>query len=583
MCGIIGYVGHQDAFPILEQGLRRLEYRGYDSFGFATQHEGTLHITKSAGKISGATLTPLPGSIGIAHTRWATHGGVTDENAHPHVDCSGSIAVVHNGIIENFQALRAELEKKGHSFSSGTDTEIIAHLIEEQKTDFVEAVRKAACRLAGRFAIVAEHAGDKLLVGVRRGSPLIVGTGKDELFVASDIPAFLTHTKTVMYIDDGEFVVLSTEPKFFSIETGEPVTKRRIEVSWDAADAEKGDYPHFMIKEIMEQKETIQRAIHQDDNEIQRIADAIKNAYGTFFIGCGTAAKVCQTAEYLFSRIAQRHVNFVPASEFASHEHFLKENTLVIAVSQSGETADVLEAVETAKKKGAKVIAIVNVTGSSLTRIADTSFLINAGPEQAVASTKATTAQLALVMMLAYATAGKLDEGRRLLVDTAGMVNDMLNPRYMKLVEGIAKQMTNKRNAYIIGRGLNFPMALEAAIKIMEVSYVHAQGFAAGELKHGPIALIQQGEPVIAIIPQDETHDAMISNVMEVKARGGFVIGVSPKNNPEFDAWIRVPDARNASPIVSIIPIQILAYYLGVARGCDVDKPRNLAKSVTVK
>ncbi len=584
MCGIIGYTGSREAFPILEAGLRKLEYRGYDSFGFATQTPQGIVLYKKIGKIAGSQLQQLPGTIGIAHTRWATHGGVTDENAHPHTDCTGRIAVIHNGIVENFQELRTELEKRDHRFTSETDTEIIAHLIEEQKTDLPEAVRAAVKHLSGRYALVVEKAGDPRLVGVRRGSPLIVGVGQGEVFIASDVPAFLAHTRTVQYIDDDELVVLSPEGAAFqSVQSGTPIEKRKIEIDWEAADADKGDYPHFMIKEIMEQKETIQRAIHQDDAELQQIANAIKNAYGTFFIGCGTAGKVCQAAEYLFSSVAKRHVNFVPASEFSSHEHFLTGKTLVIAISQSGETADVLEAVEAAKRKGARVIAIANVMGSTLTRVADTTFLINAGPEQAVASTKATTAQLALVTLLAYATAGKLQEGRRVLLEAASAVNDMLNPRYGKHIESIARKLVAANNVYIIGRGLNYPMALECAIKVMEVSYIHAQGFAAGELKHGPIALIQKGEPVIALVPTDGTEQAMISNVMEVRARGGFVIGVSPKNNPAFDAWIRVPDAGTASPIVSIIPIQLLAYHLGVLRGCDVDKPRNLAKSVTVK
>jgi len=387
-----------------------------------------------------------------------------------------------------------------------------------------------------------------------------------------------------MYLDDHQMAVIRKDSiMFFNLLDGNEIQKRIVTIDWNAEQAKKGDYPHFMIKEIMEQKETIKRAINQDEEDIQRIAAEINKAFGTFFIGCGTAGKVCLTGEYIFSKVAKKHVNFCFGSEFPNYHYFLKPETLMITISQSGETADVLEAVEVAKKEGVKVISLVNVMGSTLDRISDHTFLINAGPEKAVASTKATTSQLALVTLLAYATAGKLEEGKRLLMETASAVNDMLNPRYEEHIRRLAERIKDEQNIYIIGRSLNYPMALESAIKIQEVSYIHAEGFAGGELKHGPIALIGKGTPCIALVANDEVKHDIISNAMEIKSRGGFIIGISPENNEVFDYWIKVPDAGNASPIVNIIPVQILAYHLAVLRGCDPDYPKNLAKSVTVK
>jgi glucosamine--fructose-6-phosphate aminotransferase (isomerizing) len=587
MCGIIGYVGDKEASPILLDSLKRLEYRGYDSFGFATMSGHSIHLEKSTGKISenGHVLGRLPGTMGVGHTRWATHGGVTRENAHPHTDCKGGIVVVHNGIVENYQPLKRELASRGHTFRSQTDTETIAHLIEENMASgFESAVRKAVESIEGRYALVAMEKGSEELIAVRRGSPLIIGAGEGENFVASDIPAFLDHTRNVMYLDDSQMAVIRKDGvRFYSLESGREIQKRIVTIEWDAEQARKGDYAHFMLKEIMEQKETIMRAINQDEKEIRRIADQINRAFGTFFIGCGTAGKVCLTGEYIFSKVAKKHVNFCFGSEFPNYHHFLKPRTLMITISQSGETADVLEAVEVAKKEGVKVISLVNVMGSTLDRVSDHTFLINAGPEKAVASTKATTSQLALVELLAYACAGKLEEGKRLLMETASAVNDMLNPRYEEHIRRLAERIQHEPNIYIIGRSLNYPMALESAIKIQEVSYIHAEGFAGGELKHGPLALIHNGTPCIALVANDEVKKDVISNAMEAKARGAYVIGIAPENNEVFDYWVRVPNAGNASPIVNIIPVQILAYHLSVLRGNDPDYPRNLAKSCTVK
>lgn len=592
MCGIFGYIGsRQNAGEIVIRGLKNLEYRGYDSWGVAMRlSDGSMRSEKDIGKI-GVVKSELfrdPSTLAIAHSRWATHGGVTKDNAHPHFSCDGRIAVVHNGIIENFEELREELTKKGHTFQSQTDTEIVPHLIEEllkkKGTTLSEAVRLASMRFTGRFAILVLEKDSETLVAARTGSPLIVGIGKGEFFIASDIPAFLEYTRTVEYLDDGEMVTVSGGTICFQdIATGTERAKREVTIDWTIKDAEKGQYEHYMLKEIMDQKESIQRAVHQDDAQILKVAKAIETCLGCILSACGTAGKVCMAADYFFSVVAKRHVNFVPASEFPIYHHFLKPESLIIVVSQSGETADVLEAMKVARAAGSKVLAIVNTEGSSIARAADFTLLINAGPERAVASTKAATGQMAVLLLIAHAVAGKLNAGRTLLLEAAGQINDMLNPRYIEHIEGIAKKISTHENMYIIGKGWNYPMALESAIKIQEVSYVHAEGFAAGELKHGPIALIEERTPCIALIGNDEFTSDILSNIMELKARGAMIIAVSPVRHDMFDLWIKVPDAGAAQPIVNIIPMQILAYLLAVLRGKDPDMPRNLAKSVTVK
>lgn len=589
MCGIFAYSGpKKNAAEIVIEGLKKLEYRGYDSWGIAFSGKDKLELFRKVGKIGEFDLSKntLPETtLAIGHSRWATHGGVTEANAHPHCDENQKFAVVHNGIIENYRELKAELIKKGHIFKSETDTETIVHLLEDyaKNDDFVTAAKKTLARLEGRYAILAIKTGEQKIVAARRGSPLIVGAGKGEFFVASDIPAFLEYTRDVMYLDDNEMVVVNEKPHFYRLDTGEEIEKRVIQINWTAQSAEKGDFKHFMIKEIMEQKDTIYRAINQEDKEILKLAEEIKKAYGTFLIGCGTAGKVCLAASYIFSKVAKRHINVIVGSEFPSYEDFLKEKSLVIAVSQSGETADTLEAIEVARKKGTKVLSIVNVEGSTMDRESDFAIHIKAGPEKAVASTKATTSQLAILTMLAYACIDQLQEGKRVLIETAGKINDMLNPRYEEHIHALAEKIKNVESMYVIGKAVNYPMALEAAIKLQEVSYIHAEGFAGGELKHGPIALISEGTPVVVLAANDGTYKDILNNAQEIKARGGYIIGVAPQNEEVFDYWIRVPDAGIASPIVNIIPIQLLAYHLALLRQNNPDMPRNLAKSVTVK
>jgi glucosamine--fructose-6-phosphate aminotransferase (isomerizing) len=587
MCGIFGYLGHREnSLELVIKGLQKLEYRGYDSWGVATDLGGKLFVEKKVGKISEANLDDFKdkkSTLAIGHTRWATHGGVTDVNAHPHFSHDKMIAVVHNGIIENYEEIREELGKE--NFISETDTEVIPQLIAKYREDnsFKDAVFKAVQRLKGRYAIVVLNVGENYLIAARRGSPLIVGIGEGEYFLASDIPAFLEYTQNVNYLDDDEMVIVDGGVEFVNLTTGKKIKKRLINIDWKAESAEKGEYDHFMLKEIMEQKETILRAINQDTDDIMYIAQKIKESRGCFLSGCGTAGKVCMAAEYFFSIIAKRHVNFAPASEFPIYHHFLRPESLLIVVSQSGETADVLEAMEAAKKKGCKVLSIVNVESSTIARQSDFSFYIKAGPEKAVASTKAASSQMALLLLIATTMIGELQEGRRLLAEVASKINDMLNPRFLTYINKVAEKIKDQENAYIIGKAENYPMALEAAIKIQEVSYVHAEGFAAGELKHGPIALVTKGTPCISLVANDEVKQDIISNTMELKARGAHIIGISPDKHDVFDEWIKVPDVGIASPLVNIIPIQLLAYNIAVLRGLDPDMPRNLAKSVTVK
>lgn len=598
MCGIFAYLGPSEkAAEIVLKGLKKLEYRGYDSWGIAAEQEnGEIMIEKHVGKISevitlGKDLTE-PTHLAMGHSRWATHGGVTEYNAHPHTTENQDIVVVHNGIFENYLELKEELIKKGHQFRSETDTEIFAHLIEEEMDEGFEiAFRRACKKVTGRFGVLAMHKGEKKLIAARRGSPLIVGKAKDgALFIASDVPAFLEYTKDIMYLDDNQMVVLAQDPateektaRFYDMETDQSLEKRLITIDWKEEEAQKGSYAHFMLKEIMEQKESLARAINSDTELILKAADMIKKAFGTTLVGCGTAGKVAMVGEYLFANVAKKHVNVKFGSEFKSARHFLTDRSLMIAISQSGETADTLEAIEIAKTKGTKILSIVNVETSTMARLSDLVIPLKAGPEKAVASTKATTSQIAILTLLAYAVADRLKEGKQMLIEAEGKLNDMLNPRYEDHINNVADQIKTAKDIMIIGRDMNYPIALESAIKLQEVSYIHAEGFAGGELKHGPIALISEGTPCIIIAPNDEYKQEILSNAMELKARGALLIGVSPDNAELFDVWIKVPSAGNASPIMDLIPIQILAYKLAVLRQNNPDMPRNLAKSVTVK
>ena len=580
MCGIFAISGKdKDAGSAFLKGLKRLEYRGYDSWGIAVRTKDKVFLTKDIGKISAVEKDFPEGFEALGHSRWATHGSVTRENAHPHQ--VGKVTLVHNGIFENFLDVKKEFPK--YKFVSETDSEVIAVLINnlfESGKRPLDAIRSAAKKMKGRFAILMMFKDIPGIFAARRGSPLIIGRGKEETFIASDIPAFLEKTQTINYLDDDEIVhIQEANAEFFDLKTGTPIQKRNIDVPWKLEDAEKGKFPHFMIKEIFEQKQTIARSLEHDNQQLKKAIELLQSANGVFLIACGTAHKVAMTAEYFFAEVSGRKVNVVPASEMSSFKKFVNKDTAMIAISQSGETADVLEVFEQAKKVGAKLLSITNVESSSLARMADVNLSINAGPEKAVASTKAATAQMALLFLLAHTDVGQTNMGREILRTTAANINDLINPRYGDFVRKVAEKIVDHDNLFIIGRGALYPMALESAIKIQEVSYIHAQGFAAGELKHGPIALIENGTPCLVLGDDSET----ISNAIELKTRGAQIIGISPGQAEVFDEWIRVPDCNGAQAIAAIVPVQILAYHLAVLRGLDPDMPRNLAKSVTVK
>lgn len=583
MCGIFAVTGDQNnqAGKTVLDGLKKLEYRGYDSWGVCITSDSRHITTKDIGKISDASVSFPNSSQAIGHSRWATHGGVTKENAHPH--SYKTVTLVHNGIFENYADEKRRLEKNGHTFLSQTDTEVIAHLIfnelENKKTP-EQAVRLVSKKITGRFSLLVMVEGFEGIIAARRGSPLIVGRAKNSTYIASDIPAFLEYTRTVNYLDDDEMaVVKNAEVSFFRMDSGESVLKRDIEVSWKDEVADKGDYDHFMIKEIFDQKSSLESAINHTDEEIERFVQALQSGNGVYLVACGTAFISSKAAQYFFARVSGRKINVVEASEMPAFESFINEKTVVLAVSQSGETADVLDILERSKAKGATILSLTNRESSLMATMSDQHLKLNAGLEKAVASTKAGTSQMGLLLLLAFADDGRLNEGRQILLDASSNINDLLNPRYEQRVQSLAAEIKDTENIFIIGRHEHYPMAKEGALKILEVSYIHAQGFAAGEMKHGPIALIEEGTPVIVIGGDSET----ISNAIELKSRGAFIIGVSLENSDVFDRWLRVPDGAQAQAIASIIPVQILAYYLATLRGLDPDMPRNLAKSVTVK
>ncbi|HLC39932.1 MAG TPA: glutamine--fructose-6-phosphate transaminase (isomerizing) [archaeon] len=588
MCGIFGYLGQQPASPILLEGIKRLEYRGYDSAGMVTKWN-SLHLKKDAGKIDEINarldFTDLPGKVGIAHTRWATHGAVTQTNAHPHMSNNGKIAVAHNGIVENYQELRDFLKENGFVFYTQTDTEIIPNLIEFEMRnglDFEKACISSFRRLEGSYAIVVMCESEDKIVAARKESPLVLGVSETGLFVASDIPAFLPYTKKVIYLYDFDIAILSDTVKIFNLREDSFVERYVKTIEWDSEQAKKGEFDHFMLKEIAEQVDTVKRAITQERWMIEDFANEIKECEHVFFVAAGSSRYACMTASYIFSKIAEKHVDVVIASELSSFDKFLNDKSLVVAVSQSGETADVLSAVRIAREKGSKVISIVNVMGSSLTRLSDKFLLMNVGPEIGVVATKTFTAQVALLTLIAYTMANQYEEGKKRLDFLVNEIYNLTAESSRTRIKELANMLRYTNHILTIGRGPQYPISQEAALKIKEVSYIHAESFAGGELKHGSIALIEPGTPCIFFI-SEENEKECISNAMEVKARGGVIIGVSPKNNEVFDYFIRAREANSCTPIVQIIPIQILAYQLAVLRGNDPDKPRNLAKSVTVK
>lgn len=587
MCGIFGYVGTKpDAAQIVLKGLKLLEYRGYDSWGVTVKLGKKLDLDKHVGKIGEAVVKLPKSTLGIGHTRWATHGGVTVANAHPHLDCTREIAVVHNGIVENFTELKNSLIKKGHHFISETDTEVIPHLIEEylKKEGFASSVRDAFNKLTGLNAVVVAYAPSKEIVAAKTGSPLVVGIGKGELFVASDATGIIKHTRNVLFLEDNQMAILGKELKLISLPKGEEIKPTLHRLNWKFEETQKGKYEHFLLKEIYEQPHVIENIAFNYKEEIKKLALLIEKAFGTFMLGCGTASYAALSGTYLFSRIAKKHINFSIGSEFKYLEDYLTPESLVIAISQSGETIDVVEPVDNAQKKGSKIAAIVNVLGSTLYRKADYKILLGAGVEKAVIGTKSFTAMVSILLLTAYTFVKKQNLGKELLLSAAVNVREVLKDGYAIKIKKIAQELKSKDHIYVIGRGLSYATALEATLKIKETSYIHAEGFAGGELKHGVIALIEKGTPCLVIAPNDETYNDIISNAQEIRARGGFIIGIGPKNNKVFDKFLKTADLSDATIIPQVVVCQLLAYYLALARGIkDPDKPRNLAKSVTVK
>jgi len=572
-------------------GLKRLEYRGYDSWGIAAVSENRAQgkgdrveqkiiIKKRAGRIGNATIFGLPSSgFALGHTRWATHGKVTDINAHPHLDCTGKITIIHNGIIENYEELKAKLLKSGHKFVSETDSEVFVHLVEEngKRLNLAEAVKKSFKQITGLNAVIVMSNNEDEFVAVRNGSPLVVGVGSGENFLASDPSALLDHTKKVHFLEDNEMAQVSANKILITnVYSDRKIALKIKTLDWSTRQTEKGKFSHFMLKEIYEQPKILTEIAASPTGQIEKIADLIKRSFGSYLIACGSASYVCLAGTYLFSKIAKRHINFAVGSEFGYHLDFLTSKSLVMALSQSGETMDTLESVKKAKEKGARIFALVNVLGSTLYRLSDEKILIGAGPEKSVASTKA-------VILLSYSLAGQVDQGQKVVRQAAKSVQDLLQLKNIKIIKFLAKKLKNANDVYVIGRGLSFPASLETAMKIKEISYIHAEGMAAGELKHGPLALISKGTPCIAFLPSDETFGANLAGAMEMRARGGYVIGVAEKPHEVFDFFIPIKDAAEGTIIPNIVVGQLLAYFLSLEKSLDPDMPRNLAKSVTVK
>jgi len=587
MCGIFAYSGKKNnAGEIILEGLKSLEYRGYDSWGIALQKEDhALFIEKHIGKIGDAKLPHLNSSVGIGHTRWATHGGVTQENAHPHTDCKKEVVVVHNGIVENFELFKTELLNKGHRFRSDTDTEVIAHLVEEglkEEKNLQKVVLSVFNKLAGLNAIIIFYPLTNQFAAIKSGSPLVFGYNKklQESFLASDSFSILPHTQDLYFLEDNELLMIDHEGFTLSSLQGKAKTLAFSKIPYTKDELVLGAFKDYMSKEIFEQPKVLLELIKHEEKNIQTFAKHIEKAYGTYFIGCGTASYATLAGTYLFSKIAHRHVNVAVGSEFSWLVDFLKKKSLVVAFSQSGETVDIISSVAAAREKGANIAAVTNVLGSTLYRSADYKILLGAGPEKAVCATKSFTAKIAMLILLAHCLDGGYSLGKKKVELAIEEVKKIL--KNAEQIHKLALKLKNSKHIYILGRGLSYPAALESTLKIKEVSYIHAEGFAGGELKHGVIALIEKGTPVIVYNPEDETYQDTLSSAHEVKARGAYVIGISSKPNDVYDEFIQVNDCEEATIIPNVVIAQLLGYYLAKTKRLDPDKPRNLAKSVTV-
>lgn len=587
MCSIIGYKGNEHASSVLIEGLKKMEYRGYDSVGIATIELGKLWIRKGVGKVAEVNkslrLEELPGKLGIGHTRWATHGGIVDANAHPHLACKSTIAVVHNGIIENYDVLKDELNRSGHQFKSETDSEVIAHLLEEyfEITSDIRLSMIFTCkRLVGSFAFVALF-NSSTLCGARYDEPLIVGVGNDDYFLSSDILGFLNYTDRAIFLDNRDIVVINdNDISFFNFD-GDRISRRITQVAWELGDADKGKYSHYTLKEIHEQRQTIVKSMQQDKKNLQKFCDILTGAKNIYITGSGTSYHSALLAKQIFSK-SKIHVETIVSSEFQYSSDLLDENSVLLAISQSGETADVIQSVKSAKEMGAKVLSIVNIPTSSLARLSDSYLELNCGPEIGVAATKSFTSQIALLYYVADIIGKKsngISSSKELLVKAVSQVLELDSQ-----IERVANQIKGSRDVYILGRSLHFPVCLEGALKIKELSYIHAEGMAAGELKHGPLALIDTNSIVIVIHPNDSTYSDTLSNIHTIKSRGAKIVGISNKRDTLYDYQITIPTiSESLYPLIEVIPLQLLAYYLSICNNANPDYPRNLAKSVTVK
>jgi len=608
MCGIVGYTGKREAGPLLLQGLLRLEYRGYDSAGMAIQNGRGLIVTKLAGRVARLRerleAEPVHGSNGIAHTRWATHGAPTERNAHPHQDCAGEIAVVHNGIIENADVLRTRLQRSGHVFTSDTDTETLAHLIEEERgATLEERVISALAHVEGTYGLaVMTSAEPHKVVVARQGSPLLIGVGEQEYFVASDASAVLGHTRSVVYLDDGDVAVL-TPAGYRVIDHEVREQQRRIDdIEWDLDAIELGGYPHFMLKEICEQPETVRstlrgRLLFEEGTArldgLNLSPEACREVSRVVIVACGTSWHAGLVGRHVLEELTGLPVQVEYGSEYRYRRQLRIPGTLTIAVSQSGETADTLEALRAARAAGSRVVGLVNVVGSTIAREADGGIYLHAGPEVGVASTKAFTSQVVAFLLLALYLGRQrglsVEEGRELVFQLAELPDKVRAALALEpCVRELAQSYATAPNALYLGRGVNFPVALEGALKLKEISYIHAEGYPAAEMKHGPIALIDEAMPVVFVAPDDEVFQKVRSNMQEVRARGGRIVAVTSEGADDLgdlvERQLRLPVTHPLlSPVVTAIPLQLLAYHIAVLRGCDVDRPRNLAKSVTVE
>ncbi|TCS78637.1 glutamine--fructose-6-phosphate transaminase (isomerizing) [Tepidibacillus fermentans] len=611
MCGIVGYIGQREAQPILINGLKKLEYRGYDSAGIAVYENGEIRLEKSVGRLSNLEKklekSPMKGSIGIGHTRWATHGRPSDMNSHPHMDERQQFAVVHNGIIENFLEIKEELLKKGVTFKSETDTEVIAHLLADlYDGDLVSTVQKAVARMEGAYAlgIININEPDKL-VAVRLASPLVVGLGENENFIASDIPALIEHTRDVYILNDGEMAVITADRVQLMSTTGELIERTPFHVEWDVETADKGGYDHYMLKEIHEQprayRETLNNRIDHENQrvdlskEIHLSEDEIRAIEKIHIVACGTAYHAGLVGKYVIENLVRIPVEVDVASEYRYRNPIITPNTLVMVISQSGETADTLAALREAQKLGAKVLAITNVNGSSVARDADEVLLTHAGPEIAVASTKAYTAQLITIYLwglyLAQIRETQSEEVIRQYIQALSQLPTQVEKllEFAPTMKQFAERYAHYEDLFFIGRSLDYAVSLEGSLKLKEISYIHSEAYPAGELKHGTLALITNDVPVIALATQEDVYEKMVSNIKEVNAREAYILGITLEGNEEglsksVNEVIAIPRTLPLlTPALSVIPLQLLAYYAALARGNDVDKPRNLAKSVTVE